>query len=247
MSVSALLLAARIASINLCTDEYLLLLAKRQEIASVSYLAQQPQESPLWRRARAHHANYGAFEQVLPVRPDMLLTMGGGGRAAGLIAGRVGMKTVDLAPPSSVEDVATNLRRLAGALGQPQRAQPWLDRLAELRRTSPQRTQEAIYLGGGGRSQSDGSPGVEWLRLAGFRQRPLPGGRASLETLLVHPPKVLIESNYRRNQASSETAWLNHPIVRRAKARRLTADGRAWTCMGPLMILEVERLRKASW
>lgn len=246
MPASALLLAARIASLNLCTDEYLLLLARPQEIASISYLAQQPEESPLWRRARARHANYGALEQVLAVRPDVLLTMGGGGRAAGLIADRMGMRTVDLVSPSSVEDVATNLRRLAGALGQPQRARPWLRRLAELRRTNPHRAREAIYLGGGGRSMSDGSPGVEWLRLAGFRQRSLPGGRASLETLLVHPPQMLIESGYRRNQVSSETAWLNHPIVRRAKARRLTADGRVWTCMGPLMIFEVERLRKAS-
>lgn len=246
MPASALLLAARIASLNLCTDEYLLLLGKPQEIASVSYLAQQPEESPLWRRARTHHANYGAFEQVLPVRPDMLLTMGGGGRAAGLIASRMGVRTLDLVPPASVDDVATNLRRLADALGQPQRARPWLDRLADLRRTKPARAREAIFLAGGGWSLSQGSAGIEWLRLAGYRQRELPGGRATLETLLVHPPQVLIESGYRRKQASSETAWLNHPIVRTAKARRLTADGRMWTCMGPLMIFEVERLRKAA-
>ncbi|MEO6361145.1 MAG: hypothetical protein ABIO43_11330 [Sphingomicrobium sp.] len=246
MSVSALLLAARIASINLCTDEYLLLLGKPQEIASVSYLSQQPEESPLWRRARAHHANYGSFEQVLAARPTVLLTMGGGGRATSLIARRMGIRAVDLVPPSSVQDVATNLRTVAAALGQPQRARLWLKRLAELRRTNPPRAREAIYLGGGGRSISEGSPDIEWLRLAGFRQRPLPGGRASLETLLVHPPEVLIESNYRKGPASSGTAWLNHPIVRRTKARRLSADGRVWTCMGPLMIFEIERLRKAA-
>jgi iron complex transport system substrate-binding protein len=38
-------------------------------------------------------------------------------------------------------------------------------------------------------------------------------------------------------------AWLNHPIVRNAKSKRVEADGRAWTCMGPLVIAEVERLR----
>ncbi|MEO5774838.1 MAG: hypothetical protein ABIQ32_12075 [Sphingomicrobium sp.] len=246
MPASVLLLAARVASLNLCTDEYLLLLARPQEIASVSYLSQQRDDSPLWQRAKGHHANYGSFEQVLPLRPQILLTMGGGGRASSLLARRMGIRSVDLVPPANIDDVATNLRAVAGALGEPRRAQPWLTRLEQLRRTRPARAREAIFLGGGGRSQSPGSPGVDWMRLAGFRQRPLPGGRASLETLLVRPPEVLIESGYRRGQVSSETMWLNHPIVRQTKARRLTADGRVWTCMGPLMIPEIERLRKAA-
>ena len=43
--------AARVASLNLCTDEYLLLLARPGEVVSVSYLSQDPLESPLWRKA----------------------------------------------------------------------------------------------------------------------------------------------------------------------------------------------------
>ena len=84
------------------------------------------------------------------------------------------------------------------------------------------------------------------MRLAGLQQRALPGGRASLETLLVRPPAVLVESRYRSAQLSSGVRWLEHPIVRNAKARRLAADGRRWTCMGPLMIDEIERLRAAK-
>ena len=71
----------------------------------------------------------------------------------------------------------------------------------------------------------------------------MPGGRASLETLLVRPPAVLVQSQYRSAQVSSGTRWLDHPIIRRAHSRRLIADGRRWTCMGPLMIGEIERLR----
>jgi iron complex transport system substrate-binding protein len=245
MPALALLLAARAASLNLCTDEYLLLLAKPQEIASVSYLSQDARESPLWRNARAHHVNFGTIEQVIRKRPNILLTMGGGGRASGLIAARMNMREVDLTPPSSLDDVAANLRVVAGALGHPDRATAWLLRLDRLRRTQPQTAKDAIFLGGGGRTFQPGSPGILWLRLAGLQQRSLPGGRASLETLLMRPPTVLVESNYRRAQISSETGWLNHPVVRRIHARRLTADGRAWTCMGPLMIVETERLRKA--
>jgi iron complex transport system substrate-binding protein len=40
----------RVASLNLCTDE-LLLLARPEQIASVTHLSQQEAETPLWRQA----------------------------------------------------------------------------------------------------------------------------------------------------------------------------------------------------
>jgi iron complex transport system substrate-binding protein len=81
------------------------------------------------------------------------------------------------------------------------------------------------------------------MRLAGFRQRPLTGDRASLETLLLRPPQVLVRSSYRTGQVSNGNRWLDHPVVRTSKARQVATDGRAWTCLGPLMIAEIERLR----
>ena len=45
--------AARVASLNLCTDELLLLLAAPEQIVSVTHLAQQPAETPLWRAGAA--------------------------------------------------------------------------------------------------------------------------------------------------------------------------------------------------
>lgn len=245
MPASALLIGASVASLNLCADEYLLLLARPQEIASVSYLSHDPLDSPLWRRAKAHHANRGSIEQVLGRRPSVVLTMGGGGRATALIARRIGIRPVDLRFTNSLGDVETNLRTVAAALGDPARAAPWISRLRELQRTAPKRQADAIWISGGGQSFGAHSPGAQWLSLAGLRQRPLGGERVSLETLLVNPPQVLVQSSYRRAQLSRGTRWLDHPIVRRAPSRKITTDGRAWTCLGPLLIGEVERLRKA--
>ncbi len=245
MPASALLAAASVASLNLCTDEYLLLLARPQEIASVSFLSQDPQESPLWKRARGHHSNRGSLEDVLGRKPHIVLTMGGGGRATSLIARRLGIRAVDLRPVGKIEDVAFNFRATAAALGDPGRATPWLRRLDRLRETMPPRAVDAIWLGGGGQTIGVPSVGADWLRLAGLKQRPLTGDRVSLETLLVRPPKVLVQSRYRSGQMSRGIEWLNHPIVRNAKAKRLQADGRAWTCMGPLVIPEIERLRSS--
>jgi iron complex transport system substrate-binding protein len=243
MPASALLAATSVASLNLCTDEYLLLLARPQEIASVSFLSQDPQESPLWRLARRHPSNRGSLEDVIVQRPNVVLTMGGGGRATSLIAHRMGIRAVDLRPVSTIADLNYNFRAVAGALGNPQRATPWSRRLAKLRATAPGKAQDAIWVGGGGQSISVPSVGADWMRLVGLKQRPLTGDHVSLETLLVHPPSVLVLSTYRSGQFSRGAEWLNHPIVRKAKAERLQTDGRAWTCMGPLLLDEVERLR----
>jgi iron complex transport system substrate-binding protein len=82
------------------------------------------------------------------------------------------------------------------------------------------------------------------MALAGFRQRPLAGDRVSLEQLLVRPPAVILRSDYRQGQYSNEQRWLSHPLARRVRgARTLITDGRAWTCMGPALAGEIERLR----
>jgi iron complex transport system substrate-binding protein len=245
MSASALLLAARVASLNLCTDEYLLLLARPEEIASVSFLSQDPLESPLWKFARRHHANRGSMEQIVAVRPGAVLTMGGGGRASALIGQRLRMTPVSLKFVATLDDVRFNLRSVASALGDPGRSRTLIARLDRLERTRPETARDAIFLGGGGRSIQPGTAGAEWLRLTGLAQRALPGGRATLETLLVRPPQVLIESQYRRGQVSIGQRWLNHPVVRNARSKRVATDGRAWTCMGPLLIGETDRLRAA--
>ena len=237
--------ALKVASLNLCTDEYLLLLARPTEIASITRLSQDPAESRLWKQARAFPANRGSVEQVIATRPTLLLTMGGSGRSSGQLARRMGVRTLDLPYATSIADVAANMQRVAAALGEPRRAVPWLEQLAALQFSAPTRLRDAIYVSGGGNSLSAGSPAAEWLALAGLRQRALPGGRATLETLLVAPPAVLVRSDYRRGQMSQGMRWFDHPIVKRLEPRTTTTDGRAWTCGGPLMVNEIARLRRA--
>ena len=238
--------AARVASLNLCTDEYVLLLAHPQQVVSVSYLSRDPLESPLWRTARHYPGNRGSLEDVLTQRPTLVLTMGGGGRATRLLASRLHMRALDLPYATDLEDVERNLETVAAALGEKGRARLWVQKIEQLRRSAPRQMTDAIWISGHGDSLVPGSLGAEWLRLAGYQQRALPGGRATLEALLTAPPKVLIKSNYRSGQMSGGVEWLNHPIVRRAGARQIVTDGRPWTCMGPLMIEEIERLRSLA-
>ncbi len=236
--------AVRVASLNMCADEYLLLLASPQEIASVSRLSRDPADSSLWRLGQRYPGNRGDLESALKSRPSLLLTMGGGGRATTMIARKMGLKTLDLPFPTAIGDVAANMDRVALALGQPARSIAWKRRLARLQ-AMPQPSRDAIFLGAGGNSVAARSVEAEWMALAGLKQRPLPGGRATLELLATKPPSVLLRSAYRRTERSLGQTWLEHPLARPEKSRILTIDGRPWTCAGPLMLGEVEKLRRA--
>jgi iron complex transport system substrate-binding protein len=247
LAAAAPVLAApqRVASLNLCTDELLLLLAEPRQIASVSYLSQLPEETPLWGRARTYRRNDGSLLSVAGLKPDLVLTMGSGGRDRAGIGARLGFKVLDIPYPRGLADIEAATVQVATALGQAARGRAVAAAVERVRRSAPPRLRDAVYLSGGGRSLAPTGAGAEWMAAAGLHQRGLPADRVSLETLLVRPPAVLLRSSYRSGQYSAEQRWLSHPLAARAKAGRTVAtDGRLWTCMGPLMVPEVMRLRQ---
>ena len=235
----------RVASLNLCTDELLLLLAAPDQIVSVTHLSQAEAETPLWRQARRYRSNDGSLVSVAPLKPDLVLTMGGGARDRGRIAARLGIRILDVPYPQTIGDVEQALASVAAALGRGKATQPVLARIATLKATAPKRSADAVWLGGGGRSVGAASLGAQWMALAGLKQRALTGDRITLEQLLVRPPAILLRSNYRAGQYSGEQRWLSHPLAKaKGRSRTVATDGRLWTCMGPLLAGEVLRLRR---
>jgi iron complex transport system substrate-binding protein len=181
------------------------------------------------------------------MKPDLVLNMGGGARDRAGIAARLGIRLLELPYPQSLADIEQAVTRSAAALGREQAGAALVRRMEALKRSRPPRSVDTIWLGGGGRTVSAAGLAAEWMALAGLRQRPMAGDRVPLETLLVRPPAVLLRSDYRSGQYSGEQRWLAHPLAARAKAgRTIATDGRVWTCMGPLMVGEVERLRREA-
>ncbi|MDQ8754826.1 ABC transporter substrate-binding protein [Sphingosinicella sp. LHD-64] len=236
---------ARVASLNLCTDELVLALAAPDQIASVTHLAQDPAETPLWREARRYRRNDGSLLSVAALRPDLVVTMGGGARDRLRIAERLGIPTIDLPFAASLDDTKAGIRRLAAALGRVAAGDALIRQISALQASTPPAQAEAIWLGGGGRTVSAVGLEAQWMALAGLRQRPLRGDRVGLETLLARPPQILLRSDYRQGQYSAAQRWLTHPAAARVRgARTIATDGRRWTCMGPPLIGEIHRLRR---
>jgi iron complex transport system substrate-binding protein len=235
----------RAASLNLCTDELLLLLAAPGQIASVSHLGQNPAETPLWRQGRLYPRNDGSLLSVVGLRPDLVLAMGGGARDRVGIAKRLGIRLIDLPYPQNLGDVVAETKQVAAALGRPWAASPFAGAIDRLRRTAPARRLDALWLGGGGRTIAAGGLAAQWMALAGLAQRTMAGDRVTLEQLLTRPPALVLRSDYRAGQYSSGQSWLDNPVAARLPhTRTLATDGRLWNCMGPPMVAEVDRLRR---
>src|SRR5687768_15178400 len=142
----------RVASLNLCTDELLLMLAEPGQIASVTHLAQNPAETPLWRQARRYRRNDGSLVSVAGLKPDLVLTMGGGARDRGRIARRLGLRLLDLPYPQSLGDIEQSIRSVSIALGRPGAGASALAQIQRLKLGRPALAADTIWLGGGGRT-----------------------------------------------------------------------------------------------
>jgi iron complex transport system substrate-binding protein len=233
---------ARVASLNLCTDELLLALAAPGQISSLTHLSQDRRESAYWRMAQPHRANNGSILSVAQDRPDLIVTMGGGGRDSAGLAQALGARFLDLPFPARLSNVEQGIRLLAGALGRQASGQNLIADIRRVVASTPHRQRPAIFVGSAGRSMAPTGAGAEWLAAAGYRQLPLDGDRIDRETLLRLPALTLVASDYRTDQYSrSDTV----PVCR-ARDGRVTTDGRRWTCMGPSLIPEIRRLRRSA-
>jgi len=232
----------RVASLNLCTDELALALAAPGQLVSVTHLAHDARETPVAGRARAIAANDGTLLSVAPLAPDLILTMGTGGRDAARLATRIGARLIDLPMPSDIPALAANIGAVATALVRPAAADALLSPLSALHPPAGPAI-DAVFLSGSG-----GGPGPlasALLAAAGIRVRPAPAG---LEQLIADPPAVLIRSDYRARQTSAIARWLRHPAFRRldAATRTIVTDGRVWTCAGPAAIAEAARIGRLA-
>lgn len=233
---------SRVVSLNLCTDEYLLLTARRGQIASISRLGADRQESPLAGRARGLPTNPGRLSEVIGLAPDLVLTMGHDPQAAALAA-RLGIRLVALPYPASPDAVTQQVRRVAELVGNVPAGDGFARQVAALQASAPP-AKSGLMIGGSGLAPGQDGLAAGWLRLAGISQAR--GGQIKLEQLLISPPPILISNIYRRSQVSGPQAWSLHPALARlpASVRRVEADGRAFLCGGAAMPAEIARLKQ---
>jgi iron complex transport system substrate-binding protein len=161
----------RIVSNNLLTDQWLLALAPRDRVASVTWLSRDPAYSPLWRVALEVPSNRGSAEEVLRFKPDLVLA----GRYAATetvrMLERLGVRVVvfDYAP--DFEGIAAQAREIGALIGEPEAAERFAAsmqaRLERVRESRPAHPLKLLEYGQNGWTHGRGTVLDLLLREAG--------------------------------------------------------------------------------
>ena len=226
--------AARVVSLNLCTDEFLLLLAPEQAVA-VSFLAAEPSMSVVSAAARLVPQVRADAEAVLRLHPDLVLAGPYGAQTTLALLERRGLRVERLGLPEDFAAIRAETRRAAALLGVPARGEALLAEMqARLDSVPPAAVPplRAVMLEARGYVAGPDSLAGGVLRAAGLAGDAGVGGQPGLEAFVVHPPDLLVTATAPAFP-SMATDLLRHPalagIPRREVPPALLLCGGPWT------------------
>jgi len=219
--------AERVVSLNLCTDQLLVLLAP-EKIVALSRLARDPALSFVAMDAARLPQVRADAEAVLRLRPDLVLAGGYGAQFAVVAVAARGIAVLRVGLPGGFEAIRAQVRQVAVALGATARGEALI---ADMDRRLPSLQADggtAMLLEPRGWTSGPGTLGDAVLRAAGYRN--VGGRRMGLEALLANPPDVLVTTEAPA-WPSLATAMLDAPALRGVARRRYRAALLA--CAGP--------------
>lgn len=233
----------RVVSLNLCTDQLLLWLARPDQIASLSPLARDASLSFLAGEAARFPPNAGRGEAILIGGADLVLAgpFDGGARLAMLRRFELPVMTLGLW--TSLAQGREQVMALGRALGNPDRAAELVARmdaaLARAKDAAPAR-RSVLVLQRRGYTSGETSILDELLRHMGLEPHAaalgLPsGGVVPLERLIAAPPDYLLMAASDAAAVDQGSALLRHPALAQAvpPERRLVLPDRLTICGGP--------------
>jgi iron complex transport system substrate-binding protein len=182
----------RVVSLNLCSDQMLVLLAP-EKVAALSPLARDPALSFVAARAAALPVVRASAEAVLRLHPDLVLAGAFGAQTTLALLEQEGVPVWVLDLPQDFAAIRAQTTRLAARLGVPERGATLIAAMdATLRSVQrPAHRMTAVAWEPRGYTAGPGSLMDAVLRAAGLANAS-DGRRLGLEALLRHPPDLLI-------------------------------------------------------
>lgn len=113
----------RIVSMNLCADQFLVDLADRGQVLALSEYARDPILSSIAERARAWPVSRGSAEEVLALKPDLIITSRLRRQETRALLAGFPIKVLELSTARSFDDIVAQARTIAAAVGHPERGE----------------------------------------------------------------------------------------------------------------------------
>jgi iron complex transport system substrate-binding protein len=246
----------RIVSLNLCADELVLRLADRENIASITWLSRDPDNSNVPELAAKVPINHGLAEEIIPLNPDLVVAGIHTTRTAVALLKRVRFPLIELEVPRSLNDVRAQIRQVAVAIGEGERGERVIadmdERLASTARPPPEKRLRALVLNPNGFTTGAGSLVDNIITTAGLTNLAAGIGlgnyaRVPLENVVMSHPDVLILNGRRDGPPSLATELLQHPVLSALPhVRAIVLPSRLWVCGGPAIVDAIELLSRVA-
>jgi len=237
-----------IVSTNPCADQLLLALAPPGRIAAISHYSQEVGATsvPL-DVARRFRGTAGTAEEVVALKPDLVLASSFDAKATLAAYRRLGLKVLVLDSPTTIAASEAQVRAVAAAVGAPAAGEKMVARIERaMASTAPPdtaRPSALLFIQG---SFANAGPNLltEMLTRAGFGDGTRPfgmpySGPLSIEQILAHPPAVVLEPDPNGRSGSLRRhvlAKAGYQVIEERFPRALI------NCGGPTIVAAMARL-----
>lgn len=252
-----------VLSINLCTDQLVMLLADPSQVTALSSLSQDEAGSYFHEKAHRFAQAEPRVEDILPLSPDVVLTGPYNSRYTLALLDELGMKVETLPIADSIESMLDNIRRMGSILQQSARADSLIDSLRQQLAEIDERVElldsamlhkaataprAAVYDANGytvglASLRGEAMARAGWHNVAGDKGIDS-YGVLGLEDMIRLAPQALIESPYSRGTYSRGQMLADHPALRQAglDPMIISLPSNQTICAGPWLIDVIEQL-----
>ncbi len=245
----------KIVSLNLCTDQLLMMLVAPDRIAAVSYLAQQPESSVMAGFAASLPITYGGGEDVIMLQPDLVLAGTYSTRATVNMLRKLKYNVAVLEPARTLSDIEKNIAIIARLVGEVEKGSQLIkqvrEKLSDKPSTKNSDTPTAALVYANSYTSGTGTLANQIVTKGGFKnlgQRLGLSGtaRISLESLLVEKPEAIILGRTGFGKKDMAHQVFQHPALKKilAKTKSMILSDTYWVCGTPYTLTAVERVRK---
>jgi len=246
----------RIVSLNPCLDVILIHVADREQIAALSHYARDDYGSTFAPVARTLPFTYETAEEVIALRPDLVMTGRHSSLATRNALDRLKIPTALFGVPETVAESLEQVREVAAAVGHPERGEVLIARIeAALAAAAPRpgtpRLSALVFMPGGFAS----GPGTlmdEMMRRMGLDNAATKYGlkssrRVPLERIIADPPEVLLAGEAWPGAPNWALRVMTHPALSHVAGymQRATFPEKLLFCGGPVLIQTAAALSRA--
>ncbi|MEW9617877.1 ABC transporter substrate-binding protein [Shinella sp. S4-D37] len=255
-AVRADALPGRVVSMNVCTDQLAMLVARPGQLVSVSYLARDAGTSAMAEEARAYAVNHGLAEEIFLMKPDLVLAGTYSTRTTVSLLRRLGFRVEEFPPEASLDEVRANLARMGDLLGNPERAKALVAgmdaQIEALAVSETPRLRTALYFANGYTAGS-GTLVSEVVKRAGLDNIAETLGMAGtarlpLELLVLSNPELMAGGRSEAEGPALAEQNFAHPAYRALVSAIAEAplENRLTVCGGPFTLEAARMLQDAA-